>query len=221
MPILAPSVLAADFSRLGEEVRLIAGEGVRYVHLDVMDGTFVPSISFGAPVIKKLRHLTDLVFDVHMMVEEPCRFVGDFVKAGADMITIHAEACRHLDRSLRQVREHGVKVGVALNPATSLSVLDHVLGEVDMVLLMSVNPGFGGQAYIPYVTDKIRTLRKRLDECGLSADIEVDGGVGLGNAREIIEAGANVLVAGSSVFGERTAENIRAFFKLFQECGGM
>ena len=218
MLILAPSMLAADFTRLGEEIRTIAEEGAQYIHLDVMDGAFVPSISFGTPVIQKLRSCADIVFDVHMMVEEPSRYVEDYVKAGADIITVHAEACRHLDRTVQQIKSLGVKAGVALNPATSLSVLDYMLDQVDMILLMSVNPGFGGQKYIPYVTEKIKILRRCLNERGLHTDIQVDGGVNLANAREVIHAGANVLVAGSAVFGDQTRENTRAFMKLLREC---
>ncbi len=218
MLILAPSMLAADFTRLGEEIRTIAEEGAQYIHLDIMDGAFVPSISFGTPVIQKLRSCADIVFDVHMMVEEPSRYVEDYVKAGADIITVHAEACRHLDRTVQQIKSLGVKAGVALNPATSLSVLDYMLDQVDMILLMSVNPGFGGQKYIPYVTEKIKILRRCLNERGLHTDIQVDGGVNLANAREVIHAGANVLVAGSAVFGDQTRENTRAFMKLLREC---
>lgn len=215
---LAPSLLAADFSRLHEDIKVIEESGAHYLHLDVMDGMFVPSISFGTPVISRLRSCTDLKFDVHMMVEEPGRFVQDYAEAGADLITVHAEACRHLDRTVRQIRRLGIKVGVALNPATSLSALDYILNEVDMILLMSVNPGFGGQKYIPYVTEKIKILRSCLNERGLSADIQVDGGVSLENAEEIVRAGATVLVAGSAVFKGDIRENTRAFIKLFEEC---
>ena len=215
---LAPSLLAADFSRLHEDIKVIEESGAHYLHLDVMDGMFVPSISFGTPVISRLRSCTDLKFDVHMMVEEPGRFVQDYAEAGADLITVHAEACRHLDRTVRQIRRLGIKVGVALNPATSLSALDYILNEVDMILLMSVNPGFGGQKYIPYVTEKIKILRSCLNERGLSADIQVDGGVSLENAEEIVRAGATVLVAGSAVFKGDIRENTRAFIKLLVEC---
>ncbi len=215
---LAPSLLAADFSRLHEDIKVIEESGAHYLHLDVMDGMFVPSISFGTPVISRLRSCTDLKFDVHMMVEEPGRFVQDYAEAGADLITVHAEACRHLDRTVRQIRRLGIKVGVALNPATSLSALDYILNEVDMILLMSVNPGFGGQKYIPYVTEKIKILRSCLNERGLSADIQVDGGVSLENAKEIVRAGATVLVAGSAVFKGDIRENTRAFIKLLEEC---
>ena len=215
---LAPSLLAADFSRLHEDIKVIEESGAHYLHLDVMDGMFVPSISFGTPVISRLRSCTDLKFDVHMMVEEPGRFVQDYAEAGADLITVHAEACRHLDRTVRQIRRLGIKVGVALNPATSLSALDYILNEVDMILLMSVNPGFGGQKYIPHVTEKIKILRSCLNERGLSADIQVDGGVSLENAEEIVRAGATVLVAGSAVFKGDIRENTRAFIKLLEEC---
>ena len=217
MLMLAPSLLAADFSRLGEEIQIIEGEGAHLLHLDVMDGAFVPSISYGAPVIGSLRACTKLEFDVHMMVEEPGRFLEDYVKAGADRITVHAEACRHLDRTIGQIRELGVKAGVALNPSTSLSALDYILNEVDMILLMSVNPGFGGQKYIPYVTEKIQILRSCLNERGLHTDIQVDGGVGLSNVGKIVGAGANVLVAGSAIFKGDIRTNTRAFVELLKE----
>ena len=212
---LAPSLLAADFSRLDGDIRRIEEGGAHYLHLDVMDGTFVPSISFGTPVIGKLRSCTKLKFDVHMMVEEPARFAEDYVEAGAELITVHAEACRHLDRTVRQIRSLGVQAGVALNPATSLSALDYILNEVDMILLMSVNPGFGGQTYIPYVTEKIKLLRSCLNERGLSTDIQVDGGVTLTNAEQLLEAGANVIVAGTSVFKGDAGENVRKFLDVF------
>ena len=193
---LAPSLLAADFSRLNENIRAIEEGGAQYLHLDVMDGSFVPSISFGTPVIGSLRSCARLKFDVHMMVEEPGRFVRDYAEAGAQLITVHAEACRHLDRVVRQIRGLGVQVGVALNPATSLSALDYILNEVDM----------------------IQILRGCLNERGLSADIQVDGGVTLANAKEIVKAGATVLVAGSAVFKGDIRENTRAFVKLLEEC---
>lgn len=214
---LAPSVLGADFSRLGEEIQAVDRAGAQYIHLDVMDGTFVPSISFGMPVIERLRSVTDRVFDVHMMVEEPGRYVEDMKKAGADLICVHQEACRHLDRTVNQIKELGLKAAVALNPATPVSTLSCILDQLDMVLIMSVNPGFGGQKFIPYTLDKIRELRRMSSERGLNLDIQVDGGVGLGNVRQVIEAGANVIVAGSAVFKGDAAANTKAFLEIFKE----
>ena len=214
---LAPSILAADFTRLGEQVRAVDEAGAQYIHLDVMDGAFVPSISFGMPVIKSLREITDKVFDVHMMVEEPGRYVEDMCRCGADLITVHAEACTHLDRVVNQIKEGGMRAGVAVNPATPLSVLDPILGELDMALIMTVNPGFGGQKFIPYTMEKIRSLRRILTERGLAADIQVDGGISSANVREVLEAGANVFVAGSAVFGEDPGARTREFLDIFGE----
>ena len=214
---LAPSVLGADFSRLGEEIQAVDRAGAQYIHLDVMDGTFVPSISFGMPVIERLRPVTDRVFDVHMMVEEPGRYVEDMKKVGADLICVHQEACRHLDRTVNQIKELGLKAAVALNPATPVSTLSCILAQLDMALIMSVNPGFGGQKFIPYTLEKIRQLRRMSDERGLNLDIQVDGGVGLGNVRQVIEAGANVIVAGSAVFKGDAAANTKAFLEIFKE----
>ncbi len=211
--ILSPSLLAADFSRLAEEAAKVERAGAKYLHLDVMDGAFVPSISFGMPVIASLRKQSKLVFDVHLMIEDPDRYLEDFVEAGADILTVHAEACRHLDRTLQKIRDLGVRAGVALNPATPLNAVEWVAEKADMILLMSVNPGFGGQKYIPYVTEKIKELRRFLTEKNLSADIEVDGGVGLANGPSVMAAGANVLVAGSAVFGGDAEANVKAFLE--------
>lgn len=214
---VAPSVLAADFAELGSQLRAVSEAGAEWIHLDVMDGAFVPSISFGMPVIKSIRRVTDRVFDVHMMVEEPGRYAADLKAAGADILCVHQEACRHLDRTINQIKELGMKVGVALNPATPVETLSCVLDQVDMILLMSVNPGFGGQKFIPYTLDKIRKLRAMLNERGLQTDIQVDGGVGLGNVRELMDAGANVFVAGSAVYKNDAAANVKAFLEIFHE----
>lgn len=212
---LAPSILSADFSKLGDEVKEIDVAGADYIHIDVMDGIFVPSISFGLPVISSIRKVTDKPFDVHLMIEEPVRYIKEFSKAGADIITVHCEACKHLNRTVQTIKEEGLKAGVVLNPSTPLSELEYILEYVDMVLLMSVNPGFGGQKYIDNVTGKIKSLRKMVDERNLNVEIEVDGGITLSNAKEVIEAGADVLVAGSAVFNGDKEKNIKEFMRIF------
>ena len=207
--IVAPSILAADFSRLKEEVQEVEKCGAEYLHLDVMDGNFVPNISYGSPVISAIRPHSNLVFDVHLMVEEPDRFIKDFVDAGADIITVHVEAIKHLHRTIQLIKSYGKKVGVALNPATPIETLKHVVKEIDMILIMSVNPGFGGQAFIPEVLSKIEELRKLYPEM----DIEVDGGVNDKTVEAIKEAGANILVAGSYLFSGNYKEKIELMKK--------
>ncbi len=199
---VAPSILSADFSRLGDEIRAVEAAGADVIHVDVMDGHFVPNITIGPLIVEAARRSTKLPLDVHLMITNPELYIADFAKAGADYITVHVETAFHLDRLIQSIKEHkNVKAGVALNPATPLASLEYVLAEVDMVLIMSVNPGFGGQAFIPSALDKIARLRTRVDEQGLKTEIEVDGGVKTTNAAEIIKAGAGILVAGSAVFG--------------------
>ncbi len=213
---LAPSILSADFTRLGDQVSEALDAGAAHIHVDVMDGHFVPNLTIGPLIVDALRPLareSGALLDVHLMIEQPERLLKDFAGAGADILTVHVEASRHLHRTIQNIRELGAKAGVALNPATPLSTLEEILRDLDVVLVMSVNPGFGGQSYIPGSTDKIRRLRRMLDEAGSQAELEVDGGVKAHNAAEIVAAGASVLVAGSAVFAGRGTirENMAAF----------
>lgn len=202
---IAPSILAADFSALGNEVKKVADGGADMIHIDIMDGHFVPNLTFGAPVVADLRKVTKCAFDVHLMVEHPQAYVRPFAELGADLITFHAEAEPHMHRMIQSIKEHKMKAGVALNPGTSLSMIEEVLADVDMVLLMTVNPGFGGQKFIASSLDKIKKLKEMITSRGLRVDIEVDGGINPDTAAKVIRAGANILVAGSAVY---SAENI-------------
>ena len=204
--IIAPSLLAADFSKLKEEIQEVEKYGAEYLHLDVMDGAFVPNISFGTPVISALRKHSNLVFDVHLMIENPDRFIKDFVDAGADIITVHAESTKHLNRTIQLIKSYGKKVGVSLNPSTPLYVIKYDVQNLDMVLIMTVNPGFGGQAFIEKMTDKIKELRTIAPQI----DIEVDGGINEETGKKVKEAGANILVAGSYIFSGDYKEKIEA-----------
>lgn len=217
MMILAPSMLAADFKQLGNEIRAIEENGAEYLHFDVMDGMFVPSISFGIPVLESIRPCTKLVCDAHLMVTEPVRYVEAFQKAGADLITVHLEACEDIDATLAKIREVGCKVGISICPDTPVSSLEHLVEKVDMVLIMSVHPGFGGQAFIPNSLEKIKELKAMIDTKGLSVDIQVDGGIYTHNVEEVIKAGANIIVAGSAVFKGDTAKNTREMLEILKK----
>ena len=200
---ISPSILSADFGRLGEQVAEASESGADYIHVDIMDGHFVPNLTIGPIVVSGIRPWTELPLDVHLMIEEPDRLIPDFAKAGANILTVHPEACRHLHRVIYQIKDLGVRAGISLNPGTPASVLEPVIGDVDLVLVMTVNPGFGGQKYIHSVTSKIAKVRQMLDEAGSGAELEVDGGINAETASKAVEAGARVLVAGSAVFNDR------------------
>ncbi|AXU10663.1 ribulose-phosphate 3-epimerase [Parvimonas micra] len=212
---LSPSLLSADFTDLKSEIEVLDKNGVKYLHLDVMDGMFVPNISFGPMIIKQLRPLTNMVFDVHLMIEDPDRYVQNFKDAGADILTVHYEACKHLHRTISYIKSLGMKAGVSLNPATNIEVLDYVLEDLDLVLIMSVNPGFGGQSFIPSAIDKIKNLKAKIRERNLNVIVEVDGGVKTTNVKDVIEAGADLIVSGSDVFADKE-NRIRAYKEIFK-----
>ena len=213
MNILSPSILSADFANLGKDILEVYNHGAKYLHIDVMDGKFVPSISFGMPVIKAIRKVCDIVFDVHLMIEEPIRYIKEFVESGAGIITIHLEACEDVQATIDKIHEMGVKAGLSIKPGTPVESLLPYLDKVEMILMMSVEPGFGGQKYIEASTERIRQVRAMLDEKGLKTDLQVDGGINVDNVTMVLEAGVNIVVAGSAVFGGNIEEKTKAFME--------
>lgn len=217
MKILAPSMLSADFKILGKELQTVEKNGAKYIHFDVMDGMFVPSLSFGPSILQSIRPASTLVHDVHLMIEEPIRYIEAFAKASADIITVHLEACKDIDATLAKIRQHGCKVGLSIKPKTPVSALESYLDKIDMILIMSVEPGFGGQKFIPSSLEKIAQCKKLLEEKGLQKDIQVDGGIYTYNVEEVLKAGANVIVAGSAVFNGDTAQNTKDMMEILKQ----
>lgn len=211
---LAPSILSADFARLLEDVKKVENAGCEYLHIDVMDGHFVPNITLGPQVVKSLRKDVNMVFDAHLMIENPDNYIKDFVDAGCDIIVVHQEACKHLHRTIQNIKSYGIKAGVSLNPATPIESIKHILEDIDMVLIMTVNPGFGGQSFIEGMIPKIEELKALIDNRGLNIDIQVDGGIKPNNVEKVVKAGANVIVAGSAIFN---SDDIQATVNLFRE----
>lgn len=216
MKCLSPSILAADFTKLGEQIAITEQSGAQYLHFDVMDGCFVPNISFGMPVLASVRKGTSMMLDVHLMVKEPARFIPDVSDCGADIITVHAEACTDLNATIDCIKERGLLAGVALNPATPVSQLSYILPKIDMVLIMTVSPGMGGQKLIPYTLDKVRDLKAMIAQKGLKTDIEVDGGINFLTLEQVLDAGANIIVAGSAVFAGDIEENTKRMLEMMK-----
>ena len=210
---LAPSILSADFARLLEDVKKVENAGCEYLHIDVMDGHFVPNITLGPAIIKSLRKDVNMVFDAHLMIENPDQYIKEFVDAGCDLIVVHQEACKHLHRTIQNIKSYGIKAGVALNPATPIETIKYVLEEVDMVLIMTVNPGFGGQSFIESMIPKIKELKSLIDKKGLKVDIQVDGGIKPDNVDKVVKAGANIIVAGSAIFNSDDIQNTVDLFR--------